>query len=169
VFNNTPDETAYNRLMLNREAVMGSLVMIQPTLLSYSLEGPPTPALLDVTSIQPDRILLLDTYFLIIIFKGSTISQWQKAGYQDAPEHEHFRQLLSAPKAEADVLLKDRLPMPKIVETEQHGSQARFLLAKLNPSATHTSNNYSSNEIIFTDDVSLQVFMEHLARLSVQS
>lgn len=34
--------------------------------------------------------------------------------------------------------------------------QARFLLAKLNPSSTHESQ-YSTGEIIFTDDVSLQV------------
>jgi hypothetical protein len=35
VFNNSPDETAFFRLMLNREGVEGSLVMIQPTLTSY--------------------------------------------------------------------------------------------------------------------------------------
>ena len=39
VFNNSPDETAFFRTMLNREGVQGSLVMIQPTLLSYSFEG----------------------------------------------------------------------------------------------------------------------------------
>jgi protein transport protein SEC23 len=39
----------------------------------------------------------------------------------------------------------------------QNGSQARFLLAKLNPSATHNNQNLGSSEIIFTDDVSLQV------------
>ena len=37
--------------------------MIQPTLLAYSFTGPPVPVLLDVTSIAPDRILLLDTFF----------------------------------------------------------------------------------------------------------
>jgi hypothetical protein len=35
-------------------------------------------------------------------------------------------------------------------------AQARFLLAKLNPSSTHESQ-YGAGEIIFTDDVSLQV------------
>ena len=35
-------------------------------------------------------------------------------------------------------------------------AQARFLLAKLNPSSTHESQ-YGGGEIIFTDDVSLQV------------
>ena len=57
--NNTPDETAFYRLMMGRETVLNSLVMIQPTLMSYSFTGPPQPVLLDVASIQPDCILLL--------------------------------------------------------------------------------------------------------------
>lgn len=48
--------------------------------------------------------------------------------------------------------------------------QARYLLAKLNPSATYnTAQNAISSEVIMTDDVSLQVFTEHLKRLAVQS
>jgi len=49
--------------------------------------------------------------------------------------------------------------------------QARFLLAKLNPSATYNNANEMSagSDIIFTDDVSLQVFIEHLQKLAVQS
>lgn len=48
--------------------------------------------------------------------------------------------------------------------------QARYLLAKLNPSATYnTAQNAMSSEVIMTDDVSLQVFTEHLKRLAVQS
>lgn len=42
-----------------------------------------------------------------------------------------------------EALVKDRLPVPRVVECDQHGSQARFLLAKLNPSATHNNNNNS--------------------------
>ncbi len=47
--------------------------------------------------------------------------------------------------------------------------QARFLLAKLNPSATYNTTAAISSEVIMTDDVSLQVFTEHLKRLAVQS
>lgn len=54
---------------------------------------------------------------------------------------------------------------------DQGGSQARFLLSKLNPSTTHMSTSMygtmptGAGQAIFTDDVSLQVFMEHLKRL----
>src|SRR6201992_196269 len=38
VFNNSPDETAFYRHVLNHEYVGDSLIMIQPTLDSYGLE-----------------------------------------------------------------------------------------------------------------------------------
>ena len=53
---------------------------------------------------------------------------------------------------------QERFPVPMYVECDQYGSQARFLLAKLNPSVTHNSQNQSaSSDFLFTDDVSLQV------------
>lgn len=94
VFNNSPDETTYYRHMLMREDLTQSLIMIQPILYSYSFNGPPEPVLLDTSSIQPDRILLMDTFFQILIFHGETIAQWRSLKYQDMPEYENFKQLL---------------------------------------------------------------------------
>lgn len=88
VFNNSPDETAYFRMILNRENVANSVVMIQPSLISYSFHSAPEPALLDVAAIAADRILLLDAYFTCVIFHGATIAQWRKAGYQNQVGHE---------------------------------------------------------------------------------
>lgn len=88
VFNNSPDETAYFRMILNRENVTNSVVMIQPSLISYSFHSGPEPALLDVAAIAADRILLLDSYFIVVIFHGATIAQWRKAGYHNLPEHQ---------------------------------------------------------------------------------
>eukprot|EP00271_Cylindrocystis_brebissonii_P003700 TRINITY_DN14953_c0_g1_i2.p1 TRINITY_DN14953_c0_g1~~TRINITY_DN14953_c0_g1_i2.p1 ORF type:complete len:764 (-),score=184.54 TRINITY_DN14953_c0_g1_i2:842-3133(-) len=169
VFNNTPDETAFFRLMLNRQGVNGSLIMIQPTLISYSFEGPPTPVLLDVASIQADCILLFDAFFFVVVHLGASIAQWKKLKYHEDPAHETFRRLLEAPLADAQALVEERLPPPRLIVCEQHGSQARFLLAKLNPSITHNSNNESSANVIFTDDVSLEVFTRHLQKLAVES
>jgi protein transport protein SEC23 len=69
-------------------------------------------------------------------------------------------------------LAADRCPTPRLVECNQGGSQARFLLAKLNPSATHNTDlgyGQSGGEIIFTDDISMNVFVDHLAKLAVSS
>lgn len=62
-----------SRHMLMREDLTQSLVMIQPILYSYNFNGPPEPVLLDTSSIQPDRILLMDTFFQILIFHGEVI------------------------------------------------------------------------------------------------
>ncbi|KAG8481212.1 hypothetical protein CXB51_025958 [Gossypium anomalum] len=131
VFNNSPDETAYFRMLLNRENI---------------------------------------TMQLIVVFHGMTIAQWRNMGYQNQPEHQAFAELLQAPQADAQMIIQERFPVPRLVVCDQHGSQARFLLAKLNPSATYnnSSNIAAGSDIIFTDDVSLQVFFEHLQRLAVQ-
>merc|ERR1712106_719318 len=105
---------------------------VQPCLYSYSLNGI-EPVMLDTSSIQPDRVLLLDTFFLVLIFLGETMQSWKKEGYH-----------------------------------EQGGSQARFLLSKVNPSQTHNNamygGSFSPNQQnqqdggapVLTDDVSLQ-------------
>lgn len=62
--------------------------MIQPSLISYAFNSLPAPALLDVQSISADRILLLDSYFSVVIFHGMTIAQWRNMGYQNQPEHQ---------------------------------------------------------------------------------
>jgi protein transport protein SEC23 len=199
VFNNSPDETAYNRMLLNRENISNAAVMIQPSLTTYSFNSLPQPALLDVASIGADRILLLDSYISVVVFHGMTIAQWRNLGYQNQPEHQvmnmqvalaldfleyepymsrltslfvkAFAQLLEAPQEDAQMIIRDRFPVPRLVVCDQHGSQARFLLAKLNPSATYNnaSEMNAGSDIIFTDDVSLQVFFQHLQKLAVQS
>ena len=66
-------------------------------------------------------------------------------------------------------LITDRFPLPRFVVCDAGGSQALFLLSKLNPSTTHTTGPYggtgaTSAQTIFTDDVSLQTFMDHLMK-----
>lgn len=51
--------------------------------------------------------------------------------------------------------------------------QARFLLSKVNPSQTHNNmfawGQDAAGAPVLTDDVSLQVFMEHLKKLAVSN
>jgi protein transport protein SEC23 len=168
VFNNSPDETAFDRHVLNSEDVSNSLIMIQPTLDSYTFDEPPKPVLLDSASIQPNTILLLDTFFHILIFHGETIAEWKKIGYQEQEGYENFKELLELPKEDARELIADRFPLPRFIVCDAGGSQARFLLSKLNPSTTHTTGTWGgvpqTSQTIFTDDVSLQTFMEHLMK-----
>jgi protein transport protein SEC23 len=184
VFGSSPDETAHARLWLGRAGVPDGMVMVQPTLLSYGLASPstPEPVLLDVAAVAPDRVLLLDSFFHVVVFHGATVAQWRKAGYASDPAHAALAALLEAPRRDAAALCRARFPVPRLVDCDQHGSQARFLLAKLNPSSTYNSSTNGGSggavmggpavagaEVILTDDVSLAVFMEHLKKLAVQS
>merc|ERR1719223_1732419 len=169
LFNSSPDEASYYRYILNRENTTNSLVMIQPTLLSYSFDGAPQPALLDSVSVQPNTILLLDTFFHVVVFHGETIAAWREAGYHEQEEHAAFRDLLEAPQSDAQMIMDTRYPVPRYIVCDQHKSEGRFLMAKLNPSATHNTDNGMGGAQVFTDDVSLRVFMEHLMKLAVQN
>ncbi|XP_020590492.1 protein transport protein sec23-1 [Phalaenopsis equestris] len=162
IFNYTPDETAFFRLALNMQGVTGTLIMIQPTLL-------PMPVLLDISSVSPDVILLFDSYFHVVIHYGSKIAQWRKKlGFDNDQSHETLRKLLEVVEMDAEELIEGRIPVPKLIKCDQHSSQARFLLAKLNPSVTQKTRLADGSEVIFTDDVSLQAFLEHLQSLAVQ-
>lgn len=113
---------------------------------------------------------------------------WRDQRYQDHEEHKHFAELLIAPQADAQRIMDQRFPVPRFIVCDQHKSESRFVIAKLNPSVTHNTNDGSGDiffvntfiatcphkvlaagERIFTDDVSLRVFMEHLMKLAVQS
>lgn len=60
------------RWALFRENVANSLIMIQPTLDAYSTSGPPQAVLLSASSVAADRILLLDTFFQVVVFSGES-------------------------------------------------------------------------------------------------
>jgi protein transport protein SEC23 len=113
VFNQSPDETAFMRSVLNVENVSNSLIMIQPTLTSFTFDKEPEPVLLDSSSLADNVILLMDTYFHILIYHGQQISQWMKAGYHEQEEYENLRELLEAPKAEAAVPLQSGCALMK--------------------------------------------------------
>uniref|UniRef100_A0A1I8GX84 Protein transport protein SEC23 n=3 Tax=Macrostomum lignano TaxID=282301 RepID=A0A1I8GX84_9PLAT len=172
VFNNTPDETAFYRHMLMKEDCTNSLIMIQPVLYSYSFNGPPEPVLLDSSSILPDRILLMDSFFHVVIYLGEQMAHWRDSGFHNQPEYQHFANLLRAPQEDAAQMLSTRFPLSRYIETQHDGSQARFLINKVNPSTTHNTTMWGgqqSGQEVLTDDVGLQVFMDHLKKLTVAS
>lgn len=64
-------------------------------------------------------------YSTLQIFHGSTVAQWRNAGYQNQPEHAAFAALLKVPQEDADAIIRDRFPVPRLVDCDQHGSQVR--------------------------------------------
>jgi protein transport protein SEC23 len=173
-FNASPDETAYYRTLVIRETTLNTLVMIQPALMEYSFdEGPPKPVLLDSNSLKPNVILLLDAFFHVVIWRGETIQHWYDAGYQEREEYANFKNLIMAPAEDCKHIMNERFPVPRFIQTNAGGSQARFLTSKVNPANTHNNSDQygggAAGSVVITDDVSLKVFMEHLIKLAVQS
>ncbi|EGV62069.1 hypothetical protein PSN45_000783 [Yamadazyma tenuis] len=180
VFNNSPDETSFIRHVLMHEDTNNILIMVQPTLLSYDIDTfgsvdengvantDPQPVLLDSMSLSKSKILLLDTFFHILIYHGGQVAEWRKLGYHNQEGYEHFKEFLEAPKKEAMEILMDRFPLPRFIDCDEGGSQARFLMAKLNPSSSYSSNPnifYGNQLDVLTDDLSMQSFMDHIQRI----
>eukprot|EP00474_Spongospora_subterranea_P008729 CRZ09187.1 hypothetical protein [Spongospora subterranea] len=183
VTNSSPDETAFYRQIFLNENVANSLTMIQPVLLAYDLCDPsqsPTGAscvvnavLLDAGSVGPERILVLDTFFNVILWHGESVAQWKNDGLDQDPNYLYLKEFFSMASDDANSFMTSRFPAPLFRECSSGDSQSRFLLAKLNPSVTqNTVQGYGAQggpPPVFTDDVSLKVFMDHLRKLAVQN
>lgn len=151
-----------------RENVSNSLVMIQPALMSYDMESEQaTPVLLDIDSMKPNVILLLDTFFYVCIWKGDTIDKWEQARYQDDPNFENFKSLLEAPVEDAKFIMQERFPMPRFFITKPNDTNERKIKVKVNPSSLNQNNSVVAEGNFFTEDVSLNLFMQHLIRMAV--
>ncbi|RHW69223.1 protein transport protein SEC23 [Trypanosoma brucei equiperdum] len=172
VFNSSPDETTILRLMLLKSSVQDSIIQIQPTLYSYRMDAPPQPVSLDSAAIQPDNILLLDTFFEVLVHLGSTIAAWKKAGYAEQEEYANFKEFLQYPVDDAARLVGGRYPTPRFIYVCQDDPDARILRNRINPSRSYGSDGGrgyggSEEELVYTDDASLSVFIDHLKRLAV--
>lgn len=174
VFNSSPDESAIMRLQLLKSSVPDSIVQIQPTLYSYQLAKAPRPVPLDSSAIQPENILLLDTFFEVLVHYGATVAAWKRAGYAEQPEYAHFKEFMDMPLADADVIIGGRYPTPRLIDVCQDDPDARILYNRINPSRSYAQTQggqeaYGSQEgeLVYTDDASLQTFMEHLKKVAV--
>lgn len=172
IFNYAPDEISFFRASLNRETVNNMIIMISPTLLSYELgKEEPQQVLLDMVSVKKDVILLLDTFFRIIIHHGETIAYWREQGQHLLPQNASLKAMIEAPVQEAQEILKDRFPVPHVLVCDQGSSQARFLVSQLNPSisrASSTQNGQTTHTSIFSDDFSFKTFYEKLKQATMQ-
>jgi len=68
-----------------------------------------------------------------------TMTQWRRAGYQDLPEYENFKQLLQAPVDDAQEILQTRFPMPRYIDTEARGSQVCVLVDVIGQTCTQAA------------------------------
>eukprot|EP01029_Cantina_marsupialis_P024627 TRINITY_DN63808_c0_g1_i1.p1 TRINITY_DN63808_c0_g1~~TRINITY_DN63808_c0_g1_i1.p1 ORF type:complete len:793 (-),score=233.05 TRINITY_DN63808_c0_g1_i1:146-2524(-) len=172
-FNCSPDESLFYRSIFSSLPVEDGAVCIQPSLFSYNIhqEGG-IPVDLDAGSVKPDSILLLDTFFRVVVFHGTTVAQWREAGYQNMPEHAAFAELLESPQNDSQDIMELRFPVPRYIVCDQGKSQARFLMNKINPSITHKSSpeGYGTQPgVMMSEDVHFNAFLDSLSTRVVRS
>lgn len=165
VFNSSPDETSYARLYLNRETTTNCLIMIQPALREHSLTAPARPVMLDAKSVKKDNVLILDTFFQLVIHNGDTIAKWREAGYQNDPKYKTFSEILKKPKEEGLKMIENRFPYPLFIECDEGSSQARYLSSRVNPSTSKDLDPTAYR--VLTDDVAYETFVSALRGLVV--
>jgi len=165
-FNSSPDQTTALRYSLISEDITNSLLMIQPTLIKYTIGAPSTPVLLDTSSLNEQSILVLDTYFRVLIWHGSTIASWRDQNYQEQEDYQNLKTLLNEPMNYANQLVSERFPTPGFVTCDQDSSLSRYLLTRCNPSSTPFSS-FSKGESLGTDEPSYEKFFDKLRRVTV--
>ena len=182
VFNYSPDETAFFRTTLIRENVTNGLSMIQPLLHAFDIPSPDDDeeiiygqeVLLELSSRHPERILLLDTFFHLVIWYGRKIAKWRNdqiwLNKEYGKDYIWFKKLLLAPDKECINRMNIRFPCPNLIKCDENSGQQRFLIAKLNPDTekekTRSQEEQTTGDV-WSDDVSLKVFMDHLKKLAV--
>ena len=63
-----------------------------------------------MTRAQADHILLLDSFFYVVIFHGTTVASWRKNEYHLQPEHAAFAELLAVSDSSCPPIA-ERLPL----------------------------------------------------------
>ncbi|ELQ75020.1 Vesicle coat complex COPII, subunit SEC23 [Trachipleistophora hominis] len=154
---NSPDETSYYRNIVAREPVTNAMTMIYPTLTAFSYQDETKPVPMDAKSLQPDIILLLDTFHNVLIWRGEHINQWIQEGYHEKDEYKFLKDCIDEAEERAKRLVKERLPTPQFTLTERYGSQERILLAKVNPSI--------KGQVVVTDDIDFATFYDCLCKI----
>ena len=174
IFNNSPDETMILRVMMAKVPCDDGVLMIQPALYAYSMSSQPAAVPLDSESVTPDRVLVMDSFYEVVVYNGDMIASWKAMKYDEDPAYAHFAEFLQGPTAHAEALVAARYPTPKLFFVKKNDGNARIILNRINPSRTHTSapagggQQQGGGEEVLTDDVSLAMFMDHLKKLAVQ-
>jgi len=167
-FNSSPDLTSSLRHSLLTQDVVSSLFMIQPTLTQFNIDQDPIPVMLDTSSLQKNCVLLLDTFFRVLVWHGNDIASWRNAGYHNQPEYANLKAVLEQPVEEAQALLQERFPTPIFVSCDQDSSLSRYLLTRCNPSTQgYDGLGARGADNLGTDEPSFAKFSQKLKEVAV--
>ena len=101
---------------------------------------------LDSAELLPERVLVLDSFFNVLVWTGQSVAAWRDAEYHLRPEYANIAHLLKAHEGDTSEMLRCRFPAPRYDLADQGSSQARILLAKVNPSTSYQNGAANPGE-----------------------
>ncbi len=153
------DESAYFKALIFSLSVPDAVKMIKPALIAFNYqESEPIPVELDVSSLNPESFLVLDSFHNVLLWKGRYVSEWMKNNLHKNPEYKHLAIAFECAE-KYSLSLRNRLPVPQYKITEDGESQARILLHYVNP---------SQQGIIDTEKIDYNKFYDTLCRAVVR-
>ena len=167
-FASSLDEMTFFKHVVMRETLDNTLIIVQPQIIEYSLNNPePVPVLPDIDCLKKDVVLLADTFFNLIIWKGNTIKSWIDAGYHTQPEYEHLARLIQMPEDDIQFICEDRVLAPNKIYSNFGSPSERFLKSRLNPENKQLTKDNEAIESgnFVSEDASLSNFMSKLLQV----
>lgn len=138
---NSPDETAYLRLMAFSQPLENVNRFIKPALYLLHYQGGIAPVELDETSLSSEVYLLLDTFTNVLLWRGSDLNSWFDDGLHKTEEYQFLGDVDATANREAANIVARRFPTPKFTRTYAGESQERYLISIVNPSVKENINS----------------------------
>jgi protein transport protein SEC23 len=114
---------------------------------------------LDFQAMKEDAVLLMDSYFNVIVWYGEFIKGWKDQKLNEDPEYAYLTNLFESPLRDAGQIMYDRIPISNYYETFKNDGKERYLKARVNPS---NSGQAETDGHLISDDAPISTFMKFL-------
>lgn len=87
---------------------------------------------------KEDVILLLDSYFIVLVWYGSHIYTWKQDKVFEQEEYSYLTELFTNPIDDSSSIMYERVPVPNFYETFKGDGKERYLKSRVNPSTMNS-------------------------------
>lgn len=114
-------------------------------------------------------MLLLDSYFVVLVWYGEHIHQWKKDRVNEQEEYAYLNELFNNPMEDSSAVIYERIPVSNFYETFKGDGKERYLKSRVNPSTSNASMTEVTMWLIqtgnfVTDDAPIKLFMDFLIK-----
>lgn len=106
-------------------------------------------------------VLLLDTYFNVLVWYGESVYGWKEQNLHEEPDYEYLKDLFEMPMQDASDIMYDRLPVSNFYETFKNDGKERYLKSRVNPNRARQAEDDGH---FVSDDAPITLFMDYLVK-----